>query len=127
MSEHLGKLILRVMMGGMMLFHGIEKALHGIGFIKGVLKTQHIPEVLAYGVYIGEIFAPLFLIIGWQSRFWGGVLVFNMLAAIYLTKSNLWFSLGEHGAWALELPMLYLAGALAIVFLGSGKYAVIAD
>ncbi len=127
MSEHLGKLILRVMIGGMMLFHGIEKAIHGIGFIKGVLKTQQIPEVFAYGVYVGEIFAPLFLIIGWQSRFWGGVLVFNMLAAIYLTKSNLIFSLGEHGSWALELPMLYLAGALAIVLLGSGKYAIIAD
>ncbi|HQR73030.1 MAG TPA: DoxX family protein [Sulfurovum sp.] len=127
MSEHLGKLILRVMIGGMMLFHGIEKALHGIGFIKGVLNTQHIPEVLAYGVYVGEIFAPLFLIIGWQSRFWGGVLAFNMLVAIYLTKSTLWLSLGEHGAWALELPMLYLLGGLAIVFLGSGKYAIIPD
>ena len=127
MSEHLGKLILRVMMGGMMLFHGIDKALHGIAFIKGVLKSQQLPEVFAYGVYIGEIFAPLFLIIGWQSRFWGGVLAFNMLAAIYLTKGNVLFSLGEHGAWALELPMLYLTGALAIVFLGSGKYAVIAD
>lgn len=127
MSEHIGKLILRVALGGMMLFHGIDKALHGIGFIKGIVKAHNVPEVLAYGVYIGEIFAPLFLIIGWQSRFWGGVLVFNMLAALYLTKSNLWLSLSEHGAWALELPMLYLTGALAIVFLGSGKYAIIAD
>ena len=57
MSEHIGKLLLRIMVGGMMLFHGIDKALHGITFIKGLVKNQGLPEMLAYGVYVGEILA----------------------------------------------------------------------
>ncbi|WP_309499759.1 DoxX family protein [Sulfurovum sp.] len=127
MSENIGKLILRLMLGGMMLFHGIDKALHGIVPIKGLLKSHGIPEVLAYGVYAGEILAPLFLILGWQSRFWAGVIAFNMLAAIYLVKMGSLLSLDGQGAWALEVPMFYMLTALAIVFLGSGKYAIIKD
>ena len=127
MSENIGKLILRLMVGGMMLFHGIDKALHGITFIKGLLKFQGVPEVLAYGIYAGEILAPIFLIIGWISRLWAGVIVFNMAVAIYLTKLGALMSLGAHGAWAVEIPMFYLLSALAIVLLGSGKYAIIRD
>ena len=127
MSENIGKLILRVMVGGMMLFHGIDKALHGITFIKGLMKTQGLPEVLAYGIYVGEILAPIFLIIGWKSRIWAGVIVFNMAVAIYLTKMGSFMKLGAHGAWAVELPMFYLLSALAIALLGSGKYAVMRD
>jgi len=127
MSENIGKLILRVMLGGMMLFHGIDKALHGITFIKGLLKFQGIPEMLAYGIYAGEILAPIFLIIGWKSRIWAGVIVFNMAVAIYLTKLGALMSIGAHGAWAVEVPMFYMLSALAIVFLGSGKYAIERD
>jgi len=127
MSENIGKLILRLMVGGMMLFHGIDKALHGIGYIKGLVTAQGLPEVLAYGVYVGEILAPIFLIIGWKSRVWAGVMVFSMSVAIYLTQLGSLLSLGAHGAWAVELPMFYLLSALAIVFLGSGKYAVERD
>lgn len=127
MSENIGKLILRLMVGGMMLFHGIDKALHGVAFIKGLLKTHGLPEVLVYGVYVGEILAPIFLIIGWKSRIWAGVMVFSMAVAIYLTKLGSFLSLGAHGAWAVELPMFYLLSALAIVLLGSGKYAVERD
>ncbi|MCW8820986.1 MAG: DoxX family protein [Sulfurovum sp.] len=127
MSENIGKLVLRLMLGGMMLFHGIDKALHGITFIKGLVKAHGIPEVLAYGVYAGEIFAPLFLILGWKSRFWAGVVVLNMAVAIYLTQAGALFKLGAHGAWAVELSMLYMLSALAIVLLGSGKYAIMRD
>ena len=127
MSEHIGKLLLRLMVGGMMLFHGIDKALHGITYIKGLVKFQGLPEILAYGVYAGEILAPLFLIIGWKSRIWAGVIVFNMAVAIYLAKLDVLVKLGAHGAWALELPMFYLVSALVIVLLGSGKYAIIRD
>jgi putative oxidoreductase len=127
MSENIGKLILRLMVGGMMLFHGIDKALHGIAYIKGLVTAQGLPEVLAYGIYVGEILAPIFLIIGWKSRVWAGVMVFSMAVAIYLTKLGSFLSLGAHGSWALELPMFYLLSALAIVLLGSGKYAVERD
>ena len=127
MNENIAKLVLRVMVGGMLLFHGIHKAVHGIGFIKGLLKSEGIPEMLAYGVYVGEILAPIFLIIGWKSRIWAAVIALNMAAVLYLAHMGSFLKLGAHGAWAVELPMFYLLSAFAIVLFGSGKYAVIRD
>ena len=124
MTEDIGKFVLRIMLGGMMLFHGIDKALHGITFIKGLVVKQGLPDVLAYGVYVGEILAPLFLILGWQSRFWAGVIATNMLIAIYLTQMGNFLKVGAHGSWAVEVTMFYLLTAISIAFLGSGKYAV---
>ena len=115
------------MLGGLMLFHGIDKALHGIGFIKGLVAGQGLPEVLAYGVYVGEILAPLFLILGWKSRFWAGVMAVNMAVAIYLTQFKGLLTLGAHGAWGMEIPMFYFLSALAVMLLGSGKYAIMRD
>ena len=115
------------MVGGMMLFHGVNKALHGIGFIKSMLKSHGIPEMVAYGVYVGEILAPIFLIIGWKSRIWAAVIAFNMVVVLYLVHMGDFLKLGAHGAWAVELQMFYLASSLAIVLLGSGKYAIMRD
>jgi putative oxidoreductase len=127
MSDNIGKLLLRLMLGGMLLFHGIDKALHGIAFLKGIMHVHGLPEALAYGVFVGEILAPIFLIIGWQSRVWAGVIVVNMAFAVYLTQWSAMLKLGEHGAWAVETPMFYLLSALVVMFLGSGKYAISRD
>lgn len=127
MSENIAKLILRVMVGGMMLFHGVHKALHGVDFIKGLLKSHNIPEFIAYGVYVGEILAPIFLIIGWKSRIWAAVIALTMAAALYLVHMGDFVKLGAHGAWAVELQMFYLLSSVAIVLFGSGKYAIMRD
>jgi len=127
MSEHIGKLLLRLMLGGLMLFHGVHKAIHGIGFIKMLVVAHGLPEFLAYGVYVGEILAPLLLLLGWKSRIWAGIIAFNMAVAIYLTQISAFLKVGGHGEWALEVPMFYMLSALALVFLGSGKYAIAKD
>ena len=62
----LGKLTLRLSLGGLMLFHGFTKlgnsgALQWIG---GQLGAAGLPEFLAYGVYVGEIVAPLMVVRG---------------------------------------------------------------
>ncbi len=127
MPENIGKLILRVMVGGLMLFHGIYKLQHGIGFIEGLLHAHGAPSWLAYGVYIGEIVAPILLIIGFYSRIWAGVIAVNMLVALWLTHFKGMTSLGAYGAWGAESVMFFLLGSLAIVFIGSGSYAVKRD
>jgi len=50
-----------------------------------------------------------------------------MAVAIYLVHLKSIWALGAYGSWALETPVLYLMGALAILCLGSGKYALSAD
>ena len=127
MNDNIGKLILRVMLGSLMLFHGVYKIQHGIDFIKNLMVGQGLPEFLAYGVYIGELVAPILLILGWRSRIWAGMIAVNMLVIIYLTQLSAFMKLGVHGAWSVELQMFYLFSAVAIVLLGSGKYGISRD
>ncbi len=120
-----GKLILRLCLGGLMLFHGVAKLMHpsALEFISGMLSANSLPGVLAYGVYIGEVIAPVMVIVGYQSRIGGLIIAVNMLFALFLAHSGDLFSLTEHGGLAVELQLFYLLTALALVFLGSGKLA----
>ncbi|MDD5406347.1 MAG: DoxX family protein [Sulfurovaceae bacterium] len=127
MKSDYGKLVLRFMVGGMMLLHGLDKLAHGIDFIKSTLVSHNLPVILAYGVYVGEVLAPLFLIAGYKSRLAAVAIVFDMLMAIYLVHMKDIFSLSSVGAWAIETEMFYLLGSLSIILLGSGKYAVKPD
>jgi putative oxidoreductase len=125
LSPDAGRLILRFCVGGLMLFHGLAKIMHpgSLDFIGGMLGANGLPAMLAYGVYIGEILAPLMVIVGYQARIGGLLIVINMVLAIFLAHSGDFFSLTEHGGWAVELQMFYLLSALSVVFLGSGKLA----
>ena len=125
LNADVGRLILRLTVGGLMLFHGVAKVLHpaSLDFISGMLTSNSFPGFLAYGVYIGEILAPLMVIAGYQARLGGLLIVVNMLFAILLAHSGDVFSLTEHGGWAIELQMFYLLTALSVMFLGSGKFA----
>ncbi|SDW77676.1 DoxX family protein [Marinobacter mobilis] len=121
-NADLGKLIIRLTLGGLMLFHGISKLINGIGFIEGQLASHGIPAFFAYGVYIGEVIAPLMVLLGYQTRIGAIIIVFNMLVAIALVHSHQLLTLGGNGGWALELQGFFLFIALALVFLGPGKY-----
>jgi len=127
--DALGKLVLRLTVGGLMLFHGVAKILHAgsIGFIGSKLAEAGLPEFLAWGVYLGEVAAPLMILLGVFSRIGGVVVVVNMVFAVALAHTGDFLSLTQHGGWALELQAFYLFGALAVVLLGSGRMAVRPD
>lgn len=129
LDENTGKLILRLSVAGLMLFHGIAKILHpgSLDFIGSMLSGFGLPAILAYGVYIGEVVAPLMVIVGWKTRIGGLIMAVNMLFAIVLAHSGDFFSLSEHGGWMIELQMFYLLSALAVMFLGSGRLAIKPD
>lgn len=120
-SSDFGKLLLRLMVGCLMLFHGIAKVNGGISFIVNKLTQEGFPEFLAYGVYVGEVIAPLLLIIGLKTQFAAFIIVLTMIFAIYLVHAGDLWSITQTGAWAIELQMMYLLSALAIMFLGAGK------
>ncbi|MDR2463539.1 MAG: DoxX family protein [Verrucomicrobiales bacterium] len=120
----LGKLLLRLSVGGLMLCHGIHKLTHGMAPIKQMLAAHHLPVALVYGVPVGEIIAPLLLILGIWSRLAGLVLSFNMGMAVFLAYGAAALNIDAHGGANAELALLYLFGGLAITCLGSGKFAV---
>lgn len=121
-NADLGKLIVRLTLGGLLLFHGIAKLFHGVGFIESQLASHGLPTFLAYGVYIGELLAPLMIILGYQTRIGALIVVINMIVAIALVHTHELMALSQSGGWALELQGFFLFIALALVFLGPGRY-----
>ncbi len=108
-----------------MLFHGISKLTHGIGFIEGLLAARGWPGFIAYGVYLGEILAPLLIIVGWKTRLAALVVAIDMIAAIWLAHaSNIFMVKEAGGAYAIEIEVFYLLSSLALFFMGGGQYSV---
>ena len=128
-NDAAGKLVVRLAVGTLMLFHGIGKVLHPgtLDFISSNLAAAGLPGMLAYGVYIGEIIAPFMIILGFHARIGGLLVVINMIFAVLLMHSGDLFSLTEHGGWRLELQAFYLFCGLAVLLLGSGRLAVKPD
>ena len=125
-NDDLGKLILRLTVGVLMLFHGLHKILNpeSLDFISKQLTGIDLPPVLAYGVYLGEVVAALMVIFGFFSRLGGLLIVGNMIFALVLAHSDQLFTFTKTGGWALELQGFYLFSGLAIFFLGSGRWAI---
>ncbi|HEY0281632.1 MAG TPA: DoxX family protein, partial [Rhizomicrobium sp.] len=121
----LGKLLLRVGLGGLLLFHGVYKLLNGLEPIKTMLASHNIPDALAYGVYLGELVAPVLLIVGQFSRLGGLLVAFNMIVALLLAHTASLIALTpETGGYALELQAFYLIGGLAVALLGAGRFSL---
>jgi putative oxidoreductase len=118
------KLILRVTLGVLILFHGVSKIMHGVGPITGMVAQHGLPPGVGYLVYVGEVIAPLMLVFGIWTRIAALVVVINMVVAVLLVHVSQFFTLGNAGGWALELQAMYLMTALAIVLLGAGRYSV---
>lgn len=123
-NQHLALLILRLTLGFLLLLHGVAKISGGVEGIGRRMTASGLPEFFAYGVYVGEVIAPLLLIVGYRTRLAALVFSFNMLVAALLAHADDIFSLNDKGAWAIELIGLYFFGALALFFSGGGKYAL---
>jgi putative oxidoreductase len=120
-----GKLILRLTVAGLMLFHGVSKMRRGVAWMAGPLQAHHLPSWLAYGVFVAEVLAPILLIIGFLTRPAAVIIAFEMCMALYLVVGPHTFALDKQtGAPGGELQFFYIGASLAIAFLGSGRYAV---
>jgi putative oxidoreductase len=123
-TEDLGKLVLRLTLGVLLLFHGTHKILTGVGPIRGMITAHHLPDFLAYFVYLGEAVAPVLIIIGLLTRLSGVLVVINMIVAVLLVHTGMLLGTNEMGGYVLELQAFYLFGALAVALLGAGRFSV---
>lgn len=123
-QENIGKLILRLALGVLLLMHGLNKLINGIDFVGALVTSAGWPYFITYGVLLGEVLAPALIILGVLTRASAIVIAINMVIAVYLVHfKDLWV-ITKNGAWALELQGLYLFMALAIAFLGAGSYSM---
>ena len=123
-TDDSGKLLLRAVLAILLLFHGFSKLSGGIGPIVGMVEKAGLPSVFAYGVYIGEVVAPLLILVGVFTRPAALVVAINMVVALLLAHTSQFFTMGQTGGWALELQGMFLAGALAVALLGAGRYSL---
>ncbi|EPK7359960.1 DoxX family protein [Kluyvera ascorbata] len=122
--EDFGKLLLRLVVGGLMLFHGLHKLIGGVDGISAMLVAKGLPGFIAYGVLVGEVVAPILLILGVLTRPAALVLAFTMVVAWLMVGLGETVALEKTGAWAIESLVYFFVAALAIAFIGAGKYSL---
>lgn len=108
-----------------MLLHGMSKLGRGVAGIERMLVEHGLPGAIAYGVYLGEVVAPVMMILGLGSRIGGALLAATMLFAVGLAHADDVLALSDRtGAWGIELQALYLVGGVCVALLGAGRYSV---
>jgi putative oxidoreductase len=124
MGDDLGKLVLRLTLGILILLHGISKLRGGVGFITPLVTGLGLPPWFSYAVYVGEIVAPVMLILGFFSRVGAFLIFVNMVFAVVLMHRPDLLNLGKQGGWALELQGMFMFTALALTLMTPGRYAM---
>ncbi|NLC36102.1 MAG: DoxX family protein [Alcaligenaceae bacterium] len=122
--DDFARLLLRLVLGILIFFHGWAKIRHGIGGIEAMLAMRGLPAFLAWGVYLGEVLAPLLLILGIYTRLGAALIIVNMLVALFLAHSGHFSHFTSSGGWRLELQGMFLAAGVAILMLGAGRYSL---
>jgi putative oxidoreductase len=70
-----------------MLLHGIAK-IGQTTFIEGMLADQGLPTIMAYGVYLTEIVAPILILIGLRTRLAALAYAFGVLFIMFLAHQR---------------------------------------
>lgn len=123
-NKNLAIFILRLAIPFTMLIYGINKIIDGTGFIGSLLEQYGLPKMMANGVFIGEIVAPLMLMIGYRTRLAGLIFSFNCLLAIVMAQTQNLFKLNQFGGWSLDLLFIYLIAGIVFYLSGAGEYAL---
>ena len=124
-QQDAARLILRLVLGICILLHGIAKIRHGVGGIEQMLVAHGLPGVLSWGALVGEVLAPLMLLVGWHARIGAALIAINMLFAIFLVHMGEVFATNaQSGGWAIELQGMFLFTAIALALLGPGRFSV---
>jgi len=105
-TEDLGKLLLRLMVGILLILHGVHKIFAGPHEIIEMVSAQHWPAFTAYGVYLGEVLGPLLVIFGFYTRIGGLLILIDLIFAVTLVHGLNIFHLNPMGGSIIELELL---------------------
>ena len=120
-----GLMILRVVLGLALAFHGWSKWSGGVDGVAGFFGSVGIPAptLFAWIVTIVELIGGLLLIVGFLTQIVGILVAIDMFFAIVLVRMEGGF-LNENGIINFELELLILAAALCLVLSGPGIWSV---
>lgn len=119
MNQHIGNLIIRIVLGVTFFMHGLTKFQSGIDNIAGWFTSIGLPGGLAYGVATAEVVGGILLILGLGVRYIGLLFALVMVGAIVKVKWSAGL-LGD-GKNPIELELALLAmGAYLFVAKADG-------
>jgi putative oxidoreductase len=117
-----GLLILRVVLGIIMMYHGWPKLTNLGGVIEGFSGMGiPLPAVAAVFSMVAEFFGGLLLLVGVLTDVAGLMIAVDMLGAIVFVHAKNGFAVDKGG---IEWPLALCAMALAIALSGPGRYAL---
>jgi putative oxidoreductase len=123
-QDDLAKLLLRATLAILILMHGVAKLIGGAGFVTGMLDKIGLPPAFGYLVYVGEVIAPLLILLGVWSRPAALVVAINMIVAVLLVHTPQFFTRSPTGGWALELQGMFFVAAVVVALQGAGRYSL---
>jgi putative oxidoreductase len=116
-------LLLRLMLGGMFLAHGLMKFMtFTLAGTAGFVESLGFPAWTAYVVSPAEVLAGVALLAGFQSRWVAIASVPILLGAMSVHLGNGWLFSNANGGW--EYPLYLLATAMVVALLGGGRFAI---
>ncbi|PEA27027.1 hypothetical protein CN923_16430 [Bacillus cereus] len=115
MNQHIGNLIIRIVLGVTLFMHGLTKFQSGIDNIAGWFTSIGLPGGLAYGVATVELVGGLLLILGLGVRYIGLLFALVMVGAIVKVKwSAGLLGDGKNPGFELELALLAMGAYLFV-------------
>ncbi len=123
-SADLGPLALRIGVGLVFAVHGWQKLDNGVGNFADYLDSLNVPapDLVAWLQTAAEGIGGLMLIAGVLTRLVALPLIVTMIGAIWLVKVDVGFVVSD--AMGAELETGLLAGLLALLFIGPGRFSV---
>lgn len=118
-------LVLRVVLGGLFIRHGIDKFDTGISMVEGAFRGWGVPApaLTAPVTAVTEIVAGTALVVGIGTRVAAMLLSVVMIGALIYVKIDLGIISSEPMPGA-ELDLALLAGLVTVIVLGPGRYSL---
>jgi putative oxidoreductase len=134
-SDDLGKLVVRLVVGILIVFHGLALATGDMGIPNNLVRWG-LPASLMWLGFLVEFGGGLMMVLGAYARLGGLLLGIFMVIAIIMAHAGLMGSqnhlflvannpAGNHwDHYFLETQMFYLLGGFAVALLGAGRYGL---
>ena len=134
-TDDLGKLVVRLVVGILIVFHGLALATGDMGIPNNLVRWG-LPASLMWLGFLVEFGGGLMMILGAYARLGGLLLGIFMVIAIIMAHAGLMGSqnhlflvannpAGNHwDHYFLETQMFYLLGGFAMALLGAGRYGL---
>ena len=124
MKEDLGRLLLRLALGGLFFAHaGLKLFGFGLAATGDFFASLGLPRFMGGLTIAWEVFGGLLLVLGWQSRRASLAMCPVLLGAIAMVhgKAGFYFD-APNGGW--EFPAFWIVALLVVGLIGPGRFSL---